>query len=119
MHAHLGDGQHDQCHRDGGGIDDMRLRQEKGRDRQDDGKTQPQIGVAYPVTAILQRLIAGRMVDADPIAHGAIRVMVNMYQTGEAAGVASVLAMRSTGDVRTIDVPTLCKELAAGGSIVI
>jgi hypothetical protein len=64
-------------------------------------------------------LIAGRMTDADPVAHGAIRVMVNMNQTGEAAGVASVLARRSNGDVRTIDVPTLRRKLADGGSIVV
>lgn len=64
-------------------------------------------------------LIAGRMIDADPTAHAAIRVMVNLNQTGEAAGVASVLAMRSTDDVRTIDVPALRRELASGGSVVI
>lgn len=64
-------------------------------------------------------LIAGRMIDADREAHAAIRVMVNMNQTGEAAGVASVLAMRSTNDVRTIDVQQLRKELAAGGSIIV
>jgi len=46
-------------------------------------------------------------------------VMVNMNQTGEAAGVASVLAMRGGGDVRTLDPRLLRKELAAGGSIVI
>jgi hypothetical protein len=45
--------------------------------------------------------------------------MVNMNQTGEAAGVASVVAMRSTKDVRTIDVSKLRSELAAGGSIII
>lgn len=64
-------------------------------------------------------LIAGRMIDADPLAHGAIRVMVNMNQTGEAAGVASVLAMRSTRDVRTIDIAQLRESLRAGGSIIL
>ena len=64
-------------------------------------------------------LIAGRMIDADTPAHAAIRVMVNMNQTGEAAGVASVLAMRSTNDVRTIDIPALRNTLADGGSIII
>jgi len=77
-----------------------------------------------PYRSILQDrfsnlLLAGRMLDADPLAHAAIRVMVNMNQTGEAAGVASVLAMRSTGDVRTLDPAAIRKELAAGGSIVI
>lgn len=64
-------------------------------------------------------LVAGRMIDADVAAHAAIRVMVNMNQTGEAAGVACVLAMRSTDDVRTIDVQQLRAELAAGGSIIL
>jgi len=77
-----------------------------------------------PYRSILQDrfsnlLLSGRMLDADPLAHAAIRVMVNMNQTGEAAGVASVLAMRSTGDVRTLDPAAIRKELAAGGSIVI
>jgi hypothetical protein len=64
-------------------------------------------------------LIAGRMTDADKTAHAAFRVMVNMNQTGEAAGVASVLAMKTTNDVRTIDVQQLRQNLAAGGSIMI
>ncbi len=64
-------------------------------------------------------LVAGRMIDADIPAHAAIRVMVNMNQTGEAAGVASVLAMRSTGDVRTIDTARLRSTLADGGSTII
>jgi hypothetical protein len=38
-------------------------------------------------------LIAGRMIDADPPAHAAIRVMVNMNQTGEAAGGEAFLAL--------------------------
>jgi hypothetical protein len=64
-------------------------------------------------------LIAGRMIDADPLANGAIRVMVNLNQTGEAAGVASVLAMRSTSDVRTIDISQLRQTLRDGGSIIL
>ena len=64
-------------------------------------------------------LMAGRMIDADREAHAAIRVMVNMNQTGEAAGVASVVAMRSTNDVRTVDVTKVRSELSAGGSVVI
>jgi len=63
-------------------------------------------------------LVAGRMIDADTEAHGAIRVMVNMNQTGEAAGVASVLALRGSGDVRTVDTAELRKTLADGGSVI-
>ena len=64
-------------------------------------------------------LVSGRMIDTDTLAHAAVRVMVNMNQTGEAAGVASVLAMRTTQDVRTIHVPDLRDQLRTGGSIII
>jgi glycine/D-amino acid oxidase-like deaminating enzyme len=63
-------------------------------------------------------LIAGRMIDAQPEAHAAIRVMVNMNQTGEAAGVAAYLALGS-GDVRKTDINQLRSTLQAGGSIII
>jgi glycine/D-amino acid oxidase-like deaminating enzyme len=64
-------------------------------------------------------LIAGRMVDADPQAHAAIRVMVNMNQTGEAAGVAAYLALAGSGDVRRLNIEQLKSTLADGGSIII
>ena len=64
-------------------------------------------------------LVAGRMIDADPVAHGALRVMVNMNQTGEAAGVAAWLALHSNVTVEGIDVHRLRHLLAEGGSIVI
>jgi hypothetical protein len=64
-------------------------------------------------------LIAGRMIDADPEAHAAIRVMVNMNQTGEAAGVAACLALEHDANVQQTDVARLRGELARGGSIVI
>ena len=38
-------------------------------------------------------LVAGRLLDADRDAFGGVRVMVNMNQTGEAAGVAAWLAL--------------------------
>jgi len=64
-------------------------------------------------------LVAGRMIDADPIAHAAIRVMVNMNQTGEAAGVACALAMRENASVDRVDPSALRAELARGGSVII
>jgi hypothetical protein len=64
-------------------------------------------------------LVAGRMIDADVPAHAAIRVMVNMNQTGEAAGVAAVLAMRAGKAVGELDAGQVRRELAAGGSVVI
>jgi hypothetical protein len=64
-------------------------------------------------------LIAGRMIDADVQAHGAIRVMVNMNQTGEAAGVAAAVALASNKGVGEIDVNELRQALKDGGSIVL
>ncbi len=72
-----------------------------------------------PQTGPSNMLIAGRMIDAQPIAHAAIRVMVNMNQTGEAAGVVAVLALKNGVDAAGINVPELRETLAQGGSIVI
>jgi hypothetical protein len=58
-------------------------------------------------------LIAGRSIDADEQAFGAVRVMVNCNQMGQAAGVAAWLALDGGTDVATIDVSklrTLLKE---------
>jgi len=64
-------------------------------------------------------LVAGRILDADRDGFAAVRVMVNMNQTGEAAGTAAWLALDSNKPVNQIDVPTLRKTLAAGGSVVL
>lgn len=64
-------------------------------------------------------LVAGRVLDADRDAFGAVRVMVNMNQTGEAVGVAAALALKNGVPVADIDVQELRGELAKGGSIVI
>ena len=61
-------------------------------------------------------IVAGRMLDVDPIAHAAVRVMVNMNQTGEAAGVAAVLALESGQPLRALNTATLRAKLIAGGS---
>jgi hypothetical protein len=63
-------------------------------------------------------IVAGRMIDADPQAHGAIRVMVNLNQTGEAAGVACALALRKGCPVGAVDAPLLRATLCEGGSLV-
>ncbi len=64
-------------------------------------------------------LVAGRMIDADETAHGAIRVMVNMNQVGEAAGVAAVLALKDGVAARAIDTDRLRNTLTEGGSVII
>ncbi|MBD3241188.1 MAG: FAD-dependent oxidoreductase, partial [Chitinivibrionales bacterium] len=64
-------------------------------------------------------MLAGRMIDAELEAFGAVRVQVNTNQMGEAAGVASFLALdgdRSVLDLAPTDVRA---KLAEGGSIVL
>ena len=64
-------------------------------------------------------LIAGRSVDADEQAFGAVRVMVNCNQMGQAAGVAAWLALDSGTDVDAVDVNKLRAALKNQGTIVI
>jgi glycine/D-amino acid oxidase-like deaminating enzyme len=72
------------------------------------------VPVGYP-----NLLMAGRMIDADTEAHAAIRVMVNMNQTGEAAGVAAYLALQRSESVQDLDAALVRETLADGGSVVI
>ena len=64
-------------------------------------------------------VLAGRMLDADRIAFSAVRVMVNMNQTGEAAGAACALAVRNDCAIGDIDPQRLRRTLAEGGSIIL
>lgn len=64
-------------------------------------------------------IIAGRMLDAGLIAFSGIRVMVNMNQLGEAAGVASFLALNQDKPIPEIDFRDVRKELKKGGAIII
>ena len=59
---------------------------------------------------------AGRMINADDGAFGALRVMVNLNQTGEAAGVAAVKCLESGVSVQALDGRAVRQALAAGGS---
>ena len=61
-------------------------------------------------------LVAGRLIDADRGAFGAIRVMVNANQTGEAAGMACALACDTGCSVAEVDVARLQRELCAVGA---
>ena len=63
-------------------------------------------------------LVAGRLLDADRGAYGAVRVMVTCNQTGEAAGVAAVLALRAGCAAPDLPSDGLRAALAAGGSII-
>jgi hypothetical protein len=60
-------------------------------------------------------IMAGRMIDADPGAYGAIRVMITLNQTGEAAGEAATLALGGTPTWQ-VDPIALRAALASGGS---
>lgn len=62
-------------------------------------------------------LVAGRNLDADTIAFGAVRVMVNCNQMGEAAGVGAYLALSQNISVQQINTNELIKELQNGGSL--
>lgn len=64
-------------------------------------------------------MVAGRMLDIDDEAFGGVRVMVNMNQLGEAAGVAAYLGMHQSKGFADIDVQELRNGLTQGGSIVI
>jgi len=64
-------------------------------------------------------VLAGRMLDADKIAFSAVRVMVNMNQTGEAAGVACALAVGQDCAVGDVDPQQLRRTLAEGGSVIL
>ncbi|MDZ4199825.1 MAG: FAD-dependent oxidoreductase [Kiritimatiellia bacterium] len=62
-------------------------------------------------------LVAGRLIGADRSAYGAIRVMMNCNQTGEAAGVAAVLSLDRAGRVADVPAELLRRTLQAGGSL--
>jgi hypothetical protein len=64
-------------------------------------------------------LAAGRFIDADEEANGAIRVMVVMNQTGEAAGTAAYLALKNNQDAAAICTDTLRRTLAENGSVIV
>jgi hypothetical protein len=64
-------------------------------------------------------LVCGRAVDADKAAFGAIRVMINMNQTGEAAGAAAYLAISSGKNAKEINADVLRATMKKSGSIII
>jgi len=64
-------------------------------------------------------LVAGRCIDADEGAFGAVRVMVNTGQMGHAAGVAAWLSLHSAEPVGAIDTAKLRGLLAQQGAFVL
>lgn len=63
-------------------------------------------------------LVAGRCLDADKGAFGAVRVQVNCNQMGEAAGVAAGLALKGDLAFRDVDPKRLREDLKNGGALV-
>lgn len=63
-------------------------------------------------------IAAGRMLDADPEAFGAVRVMVNLNQCGEAAGVAAFCALDESRDVVSVNAGKVRELLNRGGSLI-
>ncbi len=61
-------------------------------------------------------IAAGRMINADPSAFGALRVMVNLNQIGEAAGVAAYLAVSQNKSVQELDGAQVARTMSKGGS---
>ncbi len=77
-----------------------------------------------PFRAVLQARVpnlvaAGRMICSDRIAFSALRVMVNLNQLGEAAGVACAMALREGRAPGELDPQALRKTLAEGGSEIV
>ncbi|MCL2743239.1 MAG: FAD-dependent oxidoreductase [Planctomycetaceae bacterium] len=64
-------------------------------------------------------MMAGRMFDAGIVAFSGMRVMVNMNQLGEAAGVASYLALHQNKPVQKIDAAEVRKVLKDKGAVII
>ncbi len=64
-------------------------------------------------------VLAGRSVSADRGAFGGIRVMVNLNQTGEAAGVTASLAASQAKPVSNVDPQAVREQLRKVGAIMI
>ncbi|MEM1058060.1 MAG: FAD-dependent oxidoreductase [Verrucomicrobiota bacterium] len=83
---------------------------------------QPALYYQIPYRTLLPRdaenlLVAGRLLDADREAYGGLRVMVNMNQTGEAAGTAAALAVRAGSTIGEVRPAELRRMLRQKGSV--
>jgi len=59
------------------------------------------------------------MISADRSAFGGIRVMVNLNQTGEAAGVAAALAASGAKAVSKVPADSVRRHLAKLGAVIV
>lgn len=93
----------------------------RGRWRPEGGGCPPFYQVPY--ASLVPRgarnvLVAGRLVDADRGAFGAVRVMINCNQMGQAAGTAAWLALRDGAGVADVSPEELRATLRKQGAIV-
>lgn len=61
--------------------------------------------------------VVGRMLNADAAAFGALRVMVNLNQLGEAAGVAAIECIDKNIALKDANGIEICRILRKGGSV--
>ncbi len=61
-------------------------------------------------------IVVGRMINADEGAFGALRVMVNLNQLGEAAGVAAYLCIQDNQSLQELNGKAVTEKLRKGGS---
>lgn len=79
-----------------------------------------QIPLSIMVTTKARNLVlAGRIISTDRSAFGGIRVMVNLNQVGEAAGVAAALSASSSKPVSEVTAPSVREHLSKFGAIII
>jgi hypothetical protein len=64
-------------------------------------------------------ILAGRIISSDRSAFGGIRVMVNLNQVGEAAGVAAALVASSTKAASEVSAASVREHLSKLGAIII
>ncbi|NQT12635.1 MAG: FAD-dependent oxidoreductase, partial [Planctomycetes bacterium] len=64
-------------------------------------------------------VLAGRMISTDRGAFGGIRVMVNLNQTGEAAGVTAALAASRREAVSGVAADSVREHLAKLGAVIV
>jgi ribulose 1,5-bisphosphate synthetase/thiazole synthase len=94
----------------------QKFEQEFSELRYQDGES---YGIPYRVLTpqgVDNLLVAGRCVSTDRFLQGSLRVMPGCYITGQAAGVAAALAVKSQRSVHEIDVPELQKQLLGMGA---
>ena len=63
-------------------------------------------------------IVAGRAISADADAFAAIRVQAPCMETGQAAGIAAVLAHEDGVSVRDVNIERLTAEVRKAGSLV-